>query len=959
MSPERWQAVKAALAEAMALAEPERTAYLQRLGTSDPALRAELESLLRADEDAGTSFLESPGAVVLETSLSNPHAGRRLGAYRLLEEIGAGGMGEVYRAVRVDQEYEHEVAVKLVRAGVDAQLIAPRLRAERQILAAFEHPNIARLLDGGTTEEGIPYLVMELIDGQPITDYCDRHRCGLESRLRLFLLVCSAVQYAHQRAVIHRDLKPSNILVTVDGAPKLLDFGIAKVLEPGAIPARGELTVNAIRLLTPDYASPEQLKGEPVTAASDVYSLGVILYELLTGLKPHGGRTRAAPQGTRGVPEPEPSRPSLAVRGLDRASTLGHDSPDRLSRRLRGDLDNIVLMALRPEPERRYPTVDRLAEDVRRYLGHLPVAARSPTLRYRASMFVRRHKMGVAASALTALALIAGIAMTARATVIARAALARAEDEAHASQRVSDYLVSLFEEANPEETGGKPLDARSLVARAQDEIDPNLSRQPEARARMLSAVGELHCEIGQFAPCEQDLEQALRIEKSVGSAGDTLLRARTEYRLARAYDDAGRTRDALGLLHHALPVFEAQQPPDLAAVAAVWDAIGNAYLETDPLRAIAALQRARALERGPDGRDTVSSVRTLGTLAIANAQAMRWSDALALAQARVDIVRAHFNTADVRYFDALNDYAEVAAEAGRFEQAQRAWEQVLGGYEGIFGRGSDKYIDTELSLGDVLFRRNALREAILWFQRSIDDYGAQKSLHRERYIGSLFALSQVLWMYGDYRGAASAAQKAYGAYEQTGGRTPQSSAVYRIRLAHPLAFVGQTQRALQLLSAPMPGDPRSVMSSSFEGLRLLWLGDTYREARANARAEQAYDRAIVYLGAHSLPHSAALSMAYEGKALLLAGAGRFAEAVPLYRLALRGYANSRYAPNGPTIAATQIELAASLVSLGRRAQARALILASGAIVDAGLAPTHPARIMLNRLRKVLGVRASA
>jgi serine/threonine protein kinase len=310
MTPERWQQIRGVFDQAIAIRTEERTAYLDSACASDADLRREVESLLSSDDCAGTKFLNTPALDFSKSELARSpnRVGRRIGAYNILEEIGRGGMGEVYRAGRADGQYEKEVAIKLVRGGYDTAAVLERFRHERQILASLDHPNIARLLDGGTTDEGIPYLVMELIEGTPIDVYCDERKLNVTERLRLFSQVCSAVQYAHQRLVIHRDIKPGNILVTKEGVPKLLDFGIAKILDPAAI---SETTVASP--MTPEYASPEQIRGEPITTASDVYSLGVVLYQLLTGRSPYPRKTQVAHEFARVICEWEPERPSTIV----------------------------------------------------------------------------------------------------------------------------------------------------------------------------------------------------------------------------------------------------------------------------------------------------------------------------------------------------------------------------------------------------------------------------------------------------------------------------------------------------------------------------------------------------------------------------------------------------------------------------------------------------------------------
>jgi len=438
MDAERWQRIEQLCHAALERGPSEQPAFLEEVCAGDEALRREIESLLAQQANA-ERYLEAPAMEVAAKKLAEEGSsrkrthredrliGQRISHYRIVEKLASGGMGEVYRAARADQEYEKQVAIKLVRAGMDTEFILGRFKTERQVLAGLEHPHIARLLDAGTTEDGLPYYVMEFIEGQPIDEYCDNRRLPTVERLRLFRAVCSAVHYAHQHLVVHRDIKPANILVTAEGIPKLLDFGIAKILHPESSLEFSAATVTVFRLMTPEYASPEQIRGEPMTTATDVYSLGVVLYQLLTGHLPYRLSSRSPHEVARAICETEPEKPSTAIRRTEEApgprgttqrltpelvSAARDMQPERLRRQLSGDLDQIVLKAIRKEPQHRYASAAQLSEDIERYLQGRPVIARARTWRYRSAKFVRRNKAGAAAAALVVLALAVGMMTT-------------------------------------------------------------------------------------------------------------------------------------------------------------------------------------------------------------------------------------------------------------------------------------------------------------------------------------------------------------------------------------------------------------------------------------------------------------------------------------------------------------------------------------------------------------------
>ena len=394
MTPERWKQIEGVFDDAIDLAPAERDAYLAAACGGDAELRRQVELLIRSHDAAG-SFIEAPAVAGVTTDPRQldddaPFIGRRVGSYRIVREIGRGGMGAVYLAVRADDEFQKRVAIKLVKRGMDTDFILRRFRQERQILASLDHPYIARLMDGGTTDDGLPFFVMEYIQGLPVNQFCDAQKLSTPERLRLFLKVCSAVAFAHHNLVIHRDLKPSNVIVMADGTPKLLDFGIAKLLNPEMGARTYDPTTLAMRLMTPEYASPEQVRGETVTMVSDVYSLGVLLYDLLTGHRPYTFRSRSPEEVARVICEQEPERPSVAVNLIEVIPTGGSEpleiTPDsvsrvrdgsleKLRRQLSGSIDNIVLKALRKEPQRRYQSVEELARDIEHYLEGRPVSA--------------------------------------------------------------------------------------------------------------------------------------------------------------------------------------------------------------------------------------------------------------------------------------------------------------------------------------------------------------------------------------------------------------------------------------------------------------------------------------------------------------------------------------------------------------------------------------------------------
>ena len=714
-------------------------------------LRAALDRML-ATADADDTMLRTGGPLLgtlgrrLGQSFEEDDLeliGSSIGPYRVVEELGRGGMAVVYRAARVDGEFEQQVAIKLIKRGTDTDEVLRRFRQERQILAALDHPGIARLLDGGVSQDGRPYFVIEPVLGLPIDRYCDDRAVGLEGRLALVLDVCAAVAHAHTRLVVHRDIKPSNILVDQAGRAKLLDFGIAKLLDPDPWVGAASVTQSAVRVLTPEYASPEQIRGEAVTTATDVYQLGLLLYELLCGRRPfrvEGADSRAELE--RRICDEDPRPPSKAALKEAGGSAGDAASHHRFGRRLAGDLDTIVLKALRKDVARRYDSVAALRADLERFLAGRPVTARPLTMGYRVRKLVQRHRWAVA-SAVGVAMLVVGLTI-AYTTGLARAR-DRAEGEAVKATRVASFLGGMIDAADPSIAAGGQLSALELIDRGAARVDAELGDQPEIRATVLIQLAEAYSGLGRFLRSQELISEALEIRRQAFGP-DHPETAATEVTLATALHRSNQYAPARDLYEHALPNLErhfGREAPELIPV--LGGLAYSARVYGDSEKAVALQRRAMAISEahfGPDSLEVSSNaVRLADILVLMEGD----REHLSLYERAVAIQRQHQPVDGLRLGETMRRWAyalriEQPLEAVRLcDEALPMLDEVLA--EGNVRRGDALQTCSSVyrEAGDGARAEVAIRDA---YGLAISAYGPYSPITLSRSAAMALVLAE-------------------------------------------------------------------------------------------------------------------------------------------------------------------------------------------------------------------------
>ncbi len=875
MNPQLWQRLRDCYSAAIEQ-EPEHwPALIRQAAAENPELGQELAALLTAHREAADFLIPAQLTV-------DPLVDTTIGPYRLLHRLGAGGMGVVYLAVRVDGEFRRRVALKVLKPGMDSEEIVRRFRAERQILAALDHPNIVRLLDGGTTERGLPYFVLEYVEGRSLDEFCRARQPSLNQRLDLFTTICAAVEFAHQNLVVHRDLKPSNILITDDGVPKLLDFGIAKLLNPDLAGATVAATAPAAQPLTPDYASPEQLRGERITTASDVYSLGVLLFQLLTDELPLA-------QGRRDPPE----RPSVVRRrGLAKGANR---------RRLDPDLDAIVLKALRAEPRERYSSVSRLSDDLRRLRSGLPISAGKGSTVYRMQKFVQRHRVGVAVSATIALTTLGfGIGMTVLAVRLVQERDQVALEQQRA-ERVTQFLTELFQVSDPSRATGETLTARQLLDQGAAQLEQALADQPAVRVELDRTVGTLYRRLGLYDKATPFLERALLgCRKLYGEnhlKTAVSLNALGRLKLDRAdYGAAEKLFRQAGAVLAELPISTAE-----AQVANANDLAITLYYQGHYESAEQTARQALALAQEHLGAEHPAAIRSRTALGVVLWARSRFAESEMHLRQVLEIRRQVLGNEHVEIAEALTNLALPLQGMGRYAAAEPLHREALAINRKLLGEDHPRVALGWNNLGFVLGAEGRLTEALAAHRQAL---AIQRKVFGENHTEvarSLLNLGTVLHELGDLAEAEAALTEGLAINRRVLGQDhPANADLLRI-LGNVRLSQGEPEAARHLFEQALAirrdklGDVHSQVAGVYEDLARVYI-----QEKEFLRAEELARQSLAIL--HQVfPAGSPLIAEAEGwLARSLIGQQRYAEAEALLRKSLETLVTERGERAPPT-----------------------------------------------------------
>lgn len=751
MSTQRWERIQEIFEAAIELPAAKREQYLKEQCGEDKALFEEVISLIEADE-AGHPIFDSESAIE-SLSLGGPAIGSKVGSFLLKSQIGEGGMGAVYLADRVEGGFEQQVALKIVRPDLGASHIIRRFRQERQILARLKHPHIAQLIDGGLTEDGRPYIAMEHVDGVPIDRYCRENNLDLEARLKLFSQACSAVEYAHSNLVIHRDIKPANILVSKRGNVKLLDFGIAKIVEGSEPVLRfdNNLTQTGFRALTPRYASPEQLRSEAVTTASDVYSLGVVLYELLTGLSPYKTGNAGSAELEQLIITQEPERPSSVVAKSENGVATDSGARHKLARKLRGDLDTICVAALRKDPTRRYQTVQQLDDDINRYLTGRPIQARMDSFAYTFGKFVKRNTAAVSAIGVALVLLIGTIVFYTR-------QLSEERDNAKLEQakanEVVRFLTDVFSASDPNVSSGEEVTARELLDSASVRLSTELANQPEIQSLLMFVAADIYYQLGLLDDANRLGFAALETRSKLP---DTM---NVDYiqslgQMALFLDDAGAYDSALTMARREyLIAREIFKDPDSSLATAEFDVafiqrhMGEFDSAEVHYRNVERMQRATVSEMNGDLANTVNHLARL------EMQRGNYDKAEPLVREALEMQRKIFGTDDSKDVIAtLGNLGGILYRLGKYAAAESTFTHALACVVRIEGAEHPDVVGLTNQLAVTLLAEGKIEAAHGRFKEAYELGLRNMDSTQPRFLGIQLSYANFLLKYGDFRDA--------------------------------------------------------------------------------------------------------------------------------------------------------------------------------------------------------------